>query len=221
MERWASCPGCDRSVRLTESELGGKRGFCAACDAQFEIRLGEVRDQEHPFRALAPVELAPLSPAPQRWLIETREGGAPGLEITARRAAGWILPMIGTLMSIVLMVSGAEVVGDVIGSVAWLLFGLGLGTRALRPARLELRDGHLCYRRAGGLRWTRIPVGEIRSISPESRQIRVVWSGGERVIGRGLGQDEATMLRVAQWIEHQLANAPVPARTLSLPSPTE
>jgi hypothetical protein len=221
MERWASCPECQRSVLLTESELEAKRGFCAVCDSLFEIRVGEVRDEEHPFRALAPVELAPLSAQPPRWLIETREGGVPGLQIIARRAAGWILPAIVSVMSVALIGSGAEVVGDVMGSVAWLLFGLALGARALRPARLELRDGHLCYRSAGGLRWTRIPVGEIRSVSPESRQIRVSWRGGEKVIGRLLGHGEPTMLWVAQWIEQQLANAARPVRALNPPSPTE
>jgi hypothetical protein len=62
-ERRVECPQCRRETRLSEAELAAKRGFCALCDARFDL-LGDMvlgggpmREQLVPRVALA---LAPL-----------------------------------------------------------------------------------------------------------------------------------------------------------------
>jgi hypothetical protein len=37
LERRVKCPQCRREIRLGEAELADKRGFCAFCDARFEL----------------------------------------------------------------------------------------------------------------------------------------------------------------------------------------
>src|SRR5262245_37646092 len=58
VERRAQCPGCGRPVRLTESELIEKRGFCAVCDTRFDI-LPETLLGDGPMRAQAVTTLVP------------------------------------------------------------------------------------------------------------------------------------------------------------------
>jgi hypothetical protein len=208
---------------MTESELEAKRGFCAVCDEQFEIRVGEVRDEEHPFRAFAPVELAPVSPPPPRGLTESREGGMSRLRIRVS-----VTPALWVPFGVALMLT-------VMASSSWnrpllwvpLLACLAMAARSVarvwRSEELEARAGHLWHRRAGRSRWTRIPLDEVRRVSLEApaheapRYIRVVWDGGQALIGRGMGHDELAMLWVAQWIEHEVARA----RALNPPSPTD
>src|SRR5215470_13510906 len=51
MERLVKCPSCTREIRVTEEELLDKRGFCARCDARFDL-LPEMFLGDGPNRSL-------------------------------------------------------------------------------------------------------------------------------------------------------------------------
>src|ERR1041385_8280513 len=65
MERRVSCPFCKATTRVTEGELIDKRGFCASCDARFDL-VPEIFMADGPHRTVAMVAsslpaLAPTS----------------------------------------------------------------------------------------------------------------------------------------------------------------
>lgn len=67
IERTATCPECGRAVRLTEQELLVKRGFCAVCDARFDI-LPELLLGEGPLRTLEVVQVSDSAQPPTRYM---------------------------------------------------------------------------------------------------------------------------------------------------------
>lgn len=57
IERRVACPSCTREIRVTETELLDKRGFCPACDARFDL-LPEMFIGDGPMRSIEVVKSA-------------------------------------------------------------------------------------------------------------------------------------------------------------------
>jgi hypothetical protein len=75
-EQWVACPGCRENIRLTEEELETARGFCAICEARFDV-TADVVSGEGPFRvAEAALALVPTTPPSGRIAVRETDGGS-------------------------------------------------------------------------------------------------------------------------------------------------
>ncbi len=226
MERWGSCPSCERPVRLTGPELESKRGFCAACDAGFTIREGAVRDAMLPFRQAPDVELVPAAtPALQvegdRLTVDTAARG--GWAELQRYDPGFALALLGAALVFVgVMLAGGSSSALWYAAVAAPLGAIGV-LASIRFARnwvgcdlVEVRDGAL-WVQSGPFRPRPIAFSDIESIEIEREsgqgeaarfRLRIVRTrGADRFIGAGLGNDETTVRSIARWIDAAIAHA--------------
>src|SRR5215813_8370638 len=99
IERTAKCPQCGRPVRLTEDELVAKRGFCAVCDARFDV-LPDLLVGDGPMRSLMVPQVAALSKPPTSKLQEVE-----GRFMVGRIGAARVFPfaMLGTFGSMAVL----------------------------------------------------------------------------------------------------------------------
>src|SRR5262245_35675916 len=105
IERTAKCPQCGRPVRLTEEELMSKRGFCAVCDARFDL-LPELFIGEGPMRSLVVPQVAEIAKPTTSRIVEEagcfilRPTGAPRILLFGMSLlAAFALTMVAFVVS--------------------------------------------------------------------------------------------------------------------------
>ena len=72
VERRVSCPYCKTPTRVTEGELIDKRGFCAWCDARFDL-VPEMFVADGPHRTVAMVASSLPALAPTARIAVARD----------------------------------------------------------------------------------------------------------------------------------------------------
>src|SRR5262249_2368582 len=94
VERRTNCPRCFASIRLTRDELANKRGFCALCDARFDL-LPEMLVGDGPLRSLTMIQAADLAQPPTSRMAELVAAGQPPRYVIrqAARRRGYPLPI--------------------------------------------------------------------------------------------------------------------------------
>jgi hypothetical protein len=208
--RWAACPRCERPVRLTEGELEAKRGFCANCDAEFELVRGAALDLGGPFRAGESLALVPTqSTRPPRTLMRVDERGVVTLapEKPSLRELG-----IPALMAAIAVVGGLWV--PALFTVAiFVALAASSVVRAFRRDRCAVHDGFLWTRVGLAGEARRIPLQAIQTIQIHDDDVpfyylRIEHEGGPAVlVGHGLRQTQAEITWLKEWVELQVLQA--------------
>jgi len=181
MERWATCPVCQRPVRLTDAELQHKRGFCARCDARFDIKAGTLRAAPLPFRDADTAELVPVLPGPPTPAIDEHAGGAEAaIAIRGNAAPGWmtgtdgiqfVAIVMAAIAGVIFITHGAKLsdyvypglvsISALVLSQRWARNRFGRDVVALRGGTLHVRPNFLA---SGG---SQVPVADIQDIQVE------------------------------------------------------
>jgi hypothetical protein len=222
----ATCPKCDRPVRLTEEELSDKRGFCANCDARFTI-TPEVLEAG-PFRDGQVVTLEAEARPPTAFIRDVSDGDTVGFELRpSYRKAAWIGVFFAFVWWGFLIIWYRRAAAS--GDLAMLLFpvlhvGAGLFLvywvvfMFAGRETVTLADGVLSTARGVGplRRRRRVPLAEIHEIraatqvsSSRSGQVtswvaKVLRPGAEPLlIGRHLQLSEEAI----RWLAHRLDEA--------------
>jgi hypothetical protein len=225
IERRIQCPSCAREIRLTEAELADKRGFCALCDARFDI-LPDMLVGSGPMRALAvPRVVLNLNEPPGQSLERVASGADTDLVIRAPRGNAAVVGFLGGLTGLIAFVSlwTAEIdvpmvfwailatfgAGVLLG-ILWCLFG---------EERLAVRPGGVLHSRGLGplRRETRLPGSHhlrvdtlalpANSHYPLSHRVSIRGEEGEILYGKLLGLDEQQADWVALAVRKALADA--------------
>jgi hypothetical protein len=222
LERWGNCPRCDRPVRLTDPELEAKRGFCARCDAEFEIAENSVRDAISPFRGSGGAELVlATSQAPTPTIVDRSEGSTARLVLYSSARASFAVVTAGSLITAVLfflILRWLPVPMELLLSLAAAAIVAAVGSlQHWLEEDLEIVDGSLSYSRyALDGRRSRVSLGKIRSIqteggaprAPNERCLRIELDGQSGlVVGRGLRHGEESMVWVLSWLEARITAA--------------
>jgi hypothetical protein len=190
VDRRARCPSCARLIRVTEDELVEKRGFCAVCDARFDI-TPERLEGATPHRENALVPVRPVPPSlPSGRLVVTREAnGEAQLVVRGSKLPGLLTAPVSALLCWKLIdglywygLSPMDlllipVVALAVGLPLWSLFG---------RERLRVH--------AGGLTWTRELLG-VRLARREAAGSATLTVEHPGEVG-GLASGPATYLRV-------------------------
>src|SRR5262249_54188605 len=128
IERTAACPQCGRMVHLTEPELVTKRGFCAVCDARFEL-VPDLFVGDGPMRSLTVPRLGEHQPAPSRM----KEIG--GRFVIRPKAAGFL-----SFATLAAGTAGINFITDIHGFIRALLVCLSIGAASCGIAAALIRE---------------------------------------------------------------------------------
>jgi hypothetical protein len=239
VERTVKCPSCTRETRLTEDELTTKRGFCAACDARFELTPEMFVGA--PFRAIEVIGAKQV--APPTHLITVQETPE-ATTFRVRPEVGFqsVFMMIWSVLAIgmgIMVIGTAHFFNPV--AVIFPLVGLTLGCFALyRVAgeeRIAIAGGKL--RRERRLLGRTLPslgqmvestqevaLDEIQSFriarsnfgkGQTNAHIKVGTTGRPLKIGTFLGHDEEALEWLIRSFERSLRERRIAARRAAQP----
>lgn len=151
VERWVDCPRCGHRVRLTVDELASKRGFCATCDARFELGT-ESQLGDGPGRELVHVPTAlAIAPPPGDRLV-VRRAFPLEVELWSRRSRTLCAVASGATAIMLAWATWIIVIGGGLMSTPCLMFATILAviawewrprhdTLEVHPGGIEVRSG--------------------------------------------------------------------------------
>lgn len=199
--RIARCPHCGGEIRLTAEELADKRGFCAMCDARFDVRP-ELLDPL-PYRRLARVELALTPEPPPSPTVKVRDEGG-DTTIVLRHRARWPGVLLAPLC---VAWWAAGIASGVVLGVVGVLLSLVTVWFLVGREEVVLGDRTLLWRRAvGPLSLTAATdVTEIQDVvsfrGRDSRAVALIRpTGHPLLVGRGLDLEGD----VLDWLARRL-----------------
>ena len=216
MERWSSCPQCERPVKLTDAELEAKRGFCARCDAEFEIKQAALRDAPSPFRSSDRPELVPTQPRPPSIHLQDESRGTTSRLVIRPTSQGWGVALAQLGIFAVVSLIFLWMFGPIVtGVIAGLLVLRSVLVRALAREEFEIRDGALWYRSINvfPVKWDRIPLGALRRCELErpvqgNPHLRIDREGAPPLrVAESLRHDEAAMAWAKRWLDQRVDTA--------------
>ena len=185
IERQVSCPFCKSPTHLTEGELIDKRGFCAFCDARFDL-VPEMFVADGPHRTVAMVASSLPALAPTGKITVARD--ADDLEVITVSSAR-PFPLMNALFGVFWFAALAVWYANAIAqpSFSLLVFplihvaaGVGLARKFLKDVRgrerLTFGDHALTLEQRGALMTstTRLPYNDIVAVRVEL-QPKSMW----------------------------------------------
>jgi hypothetical protein len=237
MERQVSCPFCKTPTRVTEGELIDKRGFCAWCDARFDL-VPEmfVADGPHRTAAMIASSLPALAPTSKMAIARDTDDHEVITVSSARpfplRLGLFTVFWVGFL---VFWYANAIARPDLVSLVFPLLhvaIGVGMARKVLLEVRgrerLRFGDDALTLVRRGALlirtrsvRYDDIvavrveaqprPIWERNSFwssRPSDQRVLLLRAGADPVyVADGLGHSVDAAAWLAAWIERTARSA--------------
>src|ERR1051325_9846618 len=161
VERRTNCPRCGESIRLSREELADKRGFCALCDARFDL-LPEMLVGEGPLRSLEHVQAADMAKPPTRHMKEIAVAGEPPRYLLGQAGPRWPYAIMMTFFGMWLVgFLGSPMPAFALLPGLILLFLTAFGLTA--HEEISFDRTHLVQRRSplGALREKRVPIDAI------------------------------------------------------------
>lgn len=205
MERRVSCPVCKTPTRVTEGELIDKRGFCAFCDARFDL-VPEMFVAEGPHRTLAVVAASLAAVAPTSKMVVARDpDDHEVITVSSARPFPFHMALFTMFWFGFLALWYATALAN--PRLEVLLFplihvaaGVSIARKVLRDVRgrerLRFGDEALTIERRGAL-WTRthrVSYDDIRAARVEE-QARSTWERRSSLFSSGAPDQRVLLLR--------------------------
>jgi hypothetical protein len=205
IERLVSCPFCKAPTRVTGGELIDKRGFCASCNARFDL-VPEMFIADGPHRSVTMVASSLPALAPTGKMSVTREAGEREvITVSSARPAPVMLGLFLVFWFGVLAVWYAQAIAS--PSLVLLGFpllhvaaGLAIARKVLRDVRgreqLSFGDDALIIEQRGALltRTRRVRYDDIVAVRIEA-QPRSMWERNSFMFSSGSPEHRVLLLR--------------------------